>query len=203
MISKEEIGYFNRKLEKFVKIRKPNKNNTLNDWWKYRNPARLALNYFIISICRHVPPSELKNSLYRLIGVKIGKNVGIGMDVIMDPFYPDLIFIGSGAIIGWGVKIFTHEFTNQMIKFGSVIIGKKSMIGQFSVIRPGIHIGNKSLVGAVSFINKDVPNGKIMGGVPIKIINIKSKAKKKIKKIMLSVKAYKKQLDIWNNVFNR
>lgn len=43
-------------------------------------------------------------------------------------------------------------------------------IGADSVILPNVTINNNTIVAAGSMVNKDVPEGKIVGGVPAKII---------------------------------
>lgn len=147
-------------------------------WNKYRNPLRQAINYGVMLFCKVMPPCGLKNSLYRLIGIKIGKGVSIANDVILDPIYPELIVIEDDAIVGWGTRIFTHEFTHTTARIGSVIIGRGALIGEFSVVRPGVTVGRKSLITAMSFVNRDVPDGLIEGGIPIHILHLKKRSRK-------------------------
>ena len=145
--------------------------NPALSWHRYRNPVRQGFNYAVVLLCNVLPPGLLKNFLYRLIGVSIGKNVSIANDAILDPIYPELIVLEDDAILGWGTKIFTHEFTHDTARFGSVIVRQGALIGEFSVVRPGVVIGRKSLVAAMSFVNKDVPDGFVEGGVPIHLIH--------------------------------
>jgi len=148
--------------------------NAAMKWFKLRNPIKILFNSFWISILKCFPPSEIKNSLYRsLLGVKIGKDVAISPDVILDPFFPELIEIGDGTLIGWGTRIFTHEFHLDNVLIDEIKIGKKVLIGGFSVIRPGIKIGDKSIVQSNSYVNKSVKKYDVVGGIPIKSIKHK------------------------------
>ncbi|UCD06897.1 MAG: acyltransferase [Candidatus Aenigmatarchaeota archaeon] len=170
-ISKEEIEDLRKNNRKFLKeIKFKLGSNPARRWYKYKNPIKQAKNYFIVLICKHLPPCELKNHLYRLIGVTIGKNVSIANDAILDPIFPELIKIEDNAIIGWGTKLFTHEFTLDTFRIGSIILRKNSMIGEFSVARPGVTIGKNSMIAAMSFVNEDVEDNSLEGGVPIHII---------------------------------
>ncbi|MBW2109540.1 MAG: acyltransferase [Deltaproteobacteria bacterium] len=53
---------------------------------------------------------------------------------------------------------------------GSVTLKKNCKIGSHSVIMPGVTVGENSIVGACSFVNQDVPDNVVAGGVPAKVI---------------------------------
>jgi len=55
-------------------------------------------------------------------------------------------------------------------RIGSIIIKENSMIGEWSVVRLGVTIDKNSLISAMSFVNEDVEDNTIEGGVPIHII---------------------------------
>jgi len=150
--------------------------NPVFDYPKHVGRIRLFFNSFVCHICRIIPFIEIKNSMYRMIGVKIGKNVIIAAYTIIDPFFPELITIEDNVIVGVGATIIAHEYTQEKLKKGRVLIKKRALIGAGSLIRCGVTIGEHAVVGAKSFVNKDVPDFTIVGGVPAKII------KKKIKK---------------------
>src|SRR3989338_1205800 len=48
---------------------------------------------------RKLPPCEFKNNLLRMIGVKIGKDVCISPDVVIDWLFPELVEIGDGTLV--------------------------------------------------------------------------------------------------------
>ncbi|MFQ6020714.1 MAG: acyltransferase [Candidatus Aenigmatarchaeota archaeon] len=138
-------------------------------WFKLRNPIKILFNSFIITLLRYFPSSGLKNFLYRsLLGVKIGKRVVISPDVILDPLFPELIEIGDDTLIGWGARIFTHEFSINKVKIGKIKIGKKVLVGGFSLVRPDIIIEDNVFIASHSYVNKNVKKNSIVGGIPIK-----------------------------------
>lgn len=55
----------------------------------------------------------------------------------------------------------------------SVIIGNNVWIGAKATILLGITIGDNAIIGANSLVNKDVPEGAIVGGVPAKVIRMR------------------------------
>ena len=170
-IEKKELRNLRKNRRKIIKkIKFQNGINPARNWYIYKDPFIQAFNYVIMSICKIFPPCELKNHLYRLIGAKIGKNVSIANDVIFDTLFPELIVIEDNVIVGWGTKLYTHEFTQKTTRIGSIILKKNSMIGEWSVVRPGITIGENSLISAMSFINEDVESNTLEGGIPIHII---------------------------------
>lgn len=144
--------------------------NPVYDYPKHVSRLRLYFNSLICHICRIVPSIEIKNSLYRVIGVKIGKNVVIAAYTIIDPFFPELITIEDNVIVGVGATILAHEYSQEMLRKGKVHIKKRALIGAGSLIRCGVTIGEHAIVGAKSFVNKDVPDFTTVGGVPAKII---------------------------------
>jgi galactoside O-acetyltransferase len=101
-------------------------------------------------------------------------------------------FLGAGAGIymedfsglSQGVKVYSKsddysgrfmtnptvppKYTN--VKCGKVIIKKHVIIGSSSVILPGVTIGKYSAVGALSLVNKDLPELSICVGQPAKRI---------------------------------
>ena len=179
-IEKSELKAFReggKKILKEMKFRVGD--NPARQWSRYKHPLKQAKNYTVVLFCKLLPPCELKNSLYRLIGVKIGRNVSIANDAILDTLFPELIKIEDNAIIGWGTKLYTHEFSLDTTRIGTIHIGKNSMIGEWSVVRPGTKVGDKSMIAAMSFVNEDVPPGTMEGGVPIHVIRHHERTKKK------------------------
>lgn len=55
-------------------------------------------------------------------------------------------------------------------KEGKVVLRKNCRIGSHSVVMPGVTVGENAVVGAMSFVNRDIPDNCIAAGVPVKII---------------------------------
>ncbi len=159
-----------RKLKSIKFNRSKEKNNSLLYWHKAKNPLILIYNFILIYLAKYVPSLLIKRILYRMTGMKIGKRVAVGLGVTIDVFFPELIQIDDNAIIGFNTTILAHEFLQEKLRIGKVIIGKDSMIGANSTILPGVNIGEGAKVSAMSLVNKDVKKNEFAGGVPIKTI---------------------------------
>lgn len=165
---KEKIKQFlKNKKETLLILRRTLNGDAVSDWWKVRNPFKAPANYFIIQISKLSPSMKFRRFLFRLTGAKVGKNVGFAQ-VDLDPLFPDLLIIEDNALIGWKVRIMCHEFTQHTLRLGRIKIGKNSLIGSFSTIRSGVTIGQNSAICMNSFVNKDIPNNELWGGVPAK-----------------------------------
>jgi maltose O-acetyltransferase len=92
------------------------------------------------------------------------------------------ISIGRGVMIANNVRIFTQtvisdcDFSLHPIpkKVGSVIIEDYAWVGSNVYIGPGVSIGENSVVGANSFVTSSIPSGEVWGGIPARLIKIKS-----------------------------
>lgn len=131
---------------------------------------KVIRNYIVIAIGRRTPWFTLKNALYRLIGMKIGRYASIAVLVMPDFLFPELIEIGDNTIIGYNTTILCHEYLIHEYRLGKVKIGKNVMIGANCTIMPGVEIGDGSIISACSLVNKDIPPGVLAGGVPAKIL---------------------------------
>lgn len=142
--------------------------NSLWYWYKTVNPVKVVINFIFIYLARFVPWLPLKNALYRIIGIKVGKNVSVGLMVMFDIFFPELIEIGDNTIIGYNSTILAHEYMVKEWRTGKVIIGKNVTIGANVTVLPGIIVRNGATVSTCSLVNKDVAENSFVGGIPIR-----------------------------------
>ncbi len=153
-----------RKLKSF---RSESRNSLLN-WHRVKNPLRVSLNFLLIYTARYMPSLSVKNFLYRLTGMKVGKDVAVGLGAVFDIFFPELIEIGDNCIIGYGVTVLAHEFLIKEWKTGRVKIGRNVLIGANTTVLAGVSIGDNSTVSACSLVNDSIPADSFYAGVPAK-----------------------------------
>jgi acetyltransferase-like isoleucine patch superfamily enzyme len=140
--------------------------NSLRFWPEAVNPLRVIWNFIIISLGRISPSFRVKNFLYRLLGVKIGNNASVGLMVMLDVFFPEMIDIGDNVIIGYNTTLLGHEFLKDEWRKGKIIIEKDVVIGANCTVLPGVIIGEGAVVSAMTLVNRDIPPHSFYGGVP-------------------------------------
>jgi serine acetyltransferase len=104
---------------------------------------------------------SLRVMLHRARGVKIGKGVWIGYDVILDTARPDLITIEDGVSISMRATIVAH-----FKEFGGVRIERDAFIGPGAIILPNVVIGHGAVVTAGSVVSQSVPPMTVVQGNP-------------------------------------
>ncbi len=174
---------FNKNIKKEIKefIRDKNlkileityKGKRLNSsvlWPKLKNPLGMIIRGFIFDLLRRFHPCELKNHIFRLFGMKIGKDVTIAPYNYIDPLFPELITIEDGVLIGGSGAITAHEFFGNKIRIGKTIIGKQAQLGARTFIRSGISVGKHAQIAVYSYTNKDVEDYEFVAGNPARHI---------------------------------
>ena len=136
--------------------------------------VRGAFNHLISLIIIYLTGwPRARNALFRFTGMKIGKNCSISQRAIPDPLLPELIEFEEGSGCGIGVKLLTHNAMNikhGSFSFGPIKVCKNARIGAYSIILPGVTIGEGSIIGANSLVTEDIPPFSIAFGSPAKVI---------------------------------
>jgi len=127
---------------------------------------KVIRNFIFVYTARYLPYLGWKNALYRRMGMRVGRQVSPALSATMDIFFPELISIGDNSIIGYHTVILAHEFLLDELRTGPVVIGKDVVIGANCTVLPGVVIGDGAVVAAHSLVNRDVPPGATVGGVP-------------------------------------
>ena len=148
--------------------------NALSDWHKEKSPYRVAFNFALISLAKVAPSLAMKRQLLKLTGMRIDRDVAIGLDVQFDIFYPEMITLERNCVIGYNATILCHEFLVEEFRRGKVTIGENALIGANSTVLPGVRVGRKARVSSMSLVNRDVQENEFVGGVPIKTLKARA-----------------------------
>jgi acetyltransferase-like isoleucine patch superfamily enzyme len=109
------------------------------------------------------PDAHLTVGSYSMICARITLNTNHRID------------IGEYVGIGEDVAIWTHGSFLPILDgfpadFGPVSIGHHVWLPARTTILPNRRIGNNVVIGTNSLINKDLPDGCLAGGIPVKIL---------------------------------
>lgn len=121
------------------------------------------------------PFNNIRIWLYRLCGFRIGKKTFIGMRCYLDDMCYDLLTIGSGCTISYGVYFACHGRNQTHLPItvcdGAYIGMRASVISKNADLSvSGVTIGENAVVGACTLVNRDVPAGATAVGVPCRIL---------------------------------
>ena len=83
------------------------------------------------------------------------------------------VVVNSNAIIGKNV-ILAQNVTIAAKDGQAPIIEDWCYVGANSVVLGGVKLGKNSFVGALTLVNKDVPDGAIVIGIPAKILRTRT-----------------------------
>lgn len=123
---------------------------------------------------------KLRVLIYKIMGVKIGKNVFIGLDCILDSSFPELITIEDNVVTSFRIMLICHgissesagtiQKTNNRV-VSAITLKEGCYIGAGAIILPGVTIGRNAIVAAGAVVTKDVGDNTTVAGVPAKVIS--------------------------------
>lgn len=130
-------------------------------------------------VCQNIAPNCVTNfmrvNLYRMCGFKIGRKTFIGMKCYLDDLDPPKTTIGSNVTISYGVYFACH---GRKQDHHNIEIQDNAYLGMRCVIiaRQDLVIGDGAIVGAMTLVNKSVPPGKTVVGVPCRELSVTEKS---------------------------
>ena len=125
-------------------------------WW------RGAKNRILHELAQVLPGARtLRVRLHRARGVKIGENVWIGYDAVLETAHPQLITIEDNASIGIRATIIAHFRETQ-----GVTIERDAFIGPGVMVLPSVVVGRGAVVSAGSVVTRSIPPMTVAQGNP-------------------------------------
>lgn len=114
--------------------------------------------------------------LQRKRGVKIGKNVHWGTNIVVDNSYPCFVVIEDGASISGNDYFLAHSkpmdyhasCTRSYV--APIIVHKHVWMAVNVTVLPGVEIGEGAIVSAGSVVSQDIPPFTVASGNPAKMV---------------------------------
>ena len=142
--------------------------------------------FFYKSMGVHFKENSRISSYAEIIGeyanIYMGKNSEINYGAFI--LAKGHVCIGDNSTIAYKAKIITSANPNgpynELSKIypkvvASVKIGENCWVGAGAIILPGVTIGDFSVVAAGAVVNKDVPAGSLVAGVPARVVKVLKK----------------------------
>jgi acetyltransferase-like isoleucine patch superfamily enzyme len=113
--------------------------------------------------------------LYRRMGVRIGRNVFIGLDTYLDCQFPELITIEDDVTISFRVTVVVHDDARRLDRtepgagdgiVAPVRLGRGCYLGAGCLVLPGVTVGERAVVAAGAVVTRDVEPETVVMGVP-------------------------------------
>jgi acetyltransferase-like isoleucine patch superfamily enzyme len=119
-----------------------------------------------------VAPDVWRVRLHKWRGVKIGRNVSIGYDSIIETSYPFLISIGDNVNIGMRATIIGHfrGMVDSSAGKPTVVIEDFAFIGPGVIVLPNTQIGRGAVIAAGSVVTRNIPAMTFAQGNPVRVV---------------------------------
>lgn len=151
------------------------------------NKIKFSFLWFLSNMAKHSIVCwlfpRLRPSIWKLCGVKMGKDINIGWEVFLDVMYAKYLIVEDDVWFANRSIVFCHR--RDMTKYykgtrykectqipRQTIIKKGACISIGAIIMPGVTIGEGAVVGAGALVTKDVPAWSLVAGVPAKVIRM-------------------------------
>jgi non-ribosomal peptide synthetase-like protein len=127
-------------------------------WWIARKAVEMAP-------LDQLAGSPLMTLYLRLLGARIGKGCHIGTAKL---WQPELVEIGDGASIGYGVEIQPWLVADGWLYLEPIRIGAGAFIGTNAVLMPGSVVGREARVAEQSLVTRgqSIPDHETWAGSP-------------------------------------
>ena len=139
------------------------------------NIIRGLKNRLFQSIARFMPGATSSRVwLHRGRGVKIGKEVFIGTDVLIETAHPERVSIGNHVTIGIRTIIVAHFDVQEIgrregnVRHPTVNIEDEVFIGPGVIVLPNVRIGRGAVISAGSVVTHSVGPRIMVQGNPAK-----------------------------------
>lgn len=151
----------------------------------------MRLKRLVQSLCLYIlPNNRLRTKFIRSQHIFDGYGDHVFLQNKLVPLYAELIRFHNNIVVGKKVEFVTHDALHGVLnrydpkhpvqeKIGCIEVMDNVFIGANSTVLYGVRIGPNAVVAAGSVVNRNVPAGAVVGGVPAHVIGSFSELMKK------------------------
>ena len=163
--------------------------------------ARASKNRLLQHLARFMPGEKtFRIWCHRLRGIRMGRDVCLGYDLILETEHPEWIWMGNNVEINMRSTLIAHfegmdiQLKGPGLERISIKLEDDVFIGPGVIILPNVIIGQGATVAAGSVVTKNVPPMTLVRGnpaVPVASCGIHLAGKVSYKEFLKKIKPYK------------
>lgn len=116
----------------------------------------------VLPSCRIWQPWKLKMGAYACLSADV------------DCYSVDQITVGDQATVSQGVKLCCagHDISSRIMElaYEPIVIGANAWVAGWSIVLPGVTIGEGAVVGAGAVVTKDIAPWTVVAGNPARVV---------------------------------
>lgn len=112
---------------------------------------------------------QARSALISPLGATLGAGLNIMAGVIIGPhtLVADGVLLNSGTHVHHDSSIGAFsELSPRVSVLGGVRIGEEVKVGTGAILLPGVEIGDGAVIGAATMVNRNIPAGVTVMGIP-------------------------------------
>lgn len=140
---------------------------------RFRRYIRGAKNRVLQHLARFMPgATSFRVWCHKMRGIRMGSDVWLGYDLILETEYPEWIWIGNNVEINMRTTLIAHFHGIDIQPKGpgreriSIMLEDDVFIGPGVIILPNVVVGRGAVVAAGSVVTKNVPPMTMVQGNP-------------------------------------
>lgn len=104
----------------------------------------------------------------KIAKMDVHPSVKMSLKANLDLTNPSGIHVDEGTYLAFHAVVLAHDMSRLMMV--DTYIGKNCFIGAYSIVLPGVRVGDECIVGSGSVVTADVPSYSVVAGNPAKVI---------------------------------
>lgn len=138
--------------------------------WSVASALYMLVKYTFADLLASTP---LFKFYLRALGLRLGHGVMINSKFLHDH---SLLQLEDGVLIGGDAVLSAHTVEKSHLVLKPIRVRRGALIGQKSILMPGVEVGERAVVAAGAVVLKDtvIGPGEVWAGVPARLLKTRS-----------------------------